>query len=484
MRTLLFRVTLSHLLVTLGALGMLASLSPYLFQEYYLATERQRLLSASTGLASAAERLLRASPLNPDLDLLVHTSASVIEGSVTILTPQGRVLSESGTSPFSRQEALLDRATYLGFQTPTSVVWQPAEDLLLLGAPIRSSQGQFIVIVRKPVTGLAMIMRAQRLMTAFTALLAGVLAVGLALLLSKAISAPLVAMSRAAGRLAAEDFSVRVPEHGPDEVRSLAASLNHMARDLALAFAELQKTDKLRREFVANTSHELRAPLTSIRGFIEAVLDGTAEGPEQEKCLRVAAAEAERMSKIIEQLLQLSRLQGGVLDFEFEHVDLPALAHTVIETFETRLRARGVKIRLQADPMPVIEADPNRLAQVLVNLLDNALRYSPEGGEISVEVRAEGPRVRVTVADQGPGIPAQDLPDIWERFHKVDPARPRTDPGAGLGLAIVQEIINKHNGECLASNRPEGGAEIGFVLPMGQQQLETTDPPLQRALPG
>ena len=489
MRSLLWRVTLSHLLVSLGALLLLALLSPYFFRTYYARSEVRRVNAAVTGLSRAAAGLLKAGSPSPTLDTMIRNSATVLGGEVLLVrTSDGRVISTSGRHAASLEKRL--------------EVWRPVAPKVQL-------------IVRLPLTGLNEMMRAQRVATLFACALATLLALALALALSRGVTSPLIAMSQAAQRLAAEDFTVRVPQRGPQEIASLASSLNRMAEDLEVAFNDMRRLAQLRRDFVANASHELRAPLTNIRGFLDAVLDGTASPDEQTRCLQTASAEARRMTRIVEELLQLSRLQAGVLQFDLAPQDLREIVESVAASFDARLNERDVAISIHAADIPIIEVDGDKLAQVLVNLLDNALRYSPPGGTISVSVqpaanpksagvttcvtgpadsvhataattRVTGPAglpqksagvttcvtgpadgVRVTVADQGPGIPDGDLTEIFERFHKVDPARPRTEPGAGLGLAIAKEIIQQHGGEVFAANRDGGGAEIGFWLPAG-----------------
>jgi len=442
MRSLLVRVTISHLLVSLGALGLLALLSPYFFRTSYAHSEVRRVNAAVTGLSRAATGLLKRDSASPALNTLVRNSANVLGGEVFIVrATDGAVLATSGrhAGPISDKHLELSRPV--------------AENTFL--------------VVRLPLTGLNYMMRAQRAATLVTAGLAALLAIALAVTVSRAISSPLVAMSQAAERLADEDFSARVEERGPEEVVSLARSLNHMAGALEVAFNDMQRLDLLRREFVGNASHELRAPLTNIRGFLDAILDGTATSPqEQTQCLQTASSEARRMTRIVEELLQLSRLQAGVLEFDFAPQDLREIAESIGETFAPRLRDREVSLEIRAGALPEVAVDGDKIAQVLVNLLDNALRYSPVGGTITVTLQAEPGRVRVAVADEGPGIPVKDLPEIWERFHKVDPARPRTQPGAGLGLAIAREIITRHGGDVFAGNREERGAEIGFWLPL------------------
>ncbi|MHB8997435.1 MAG: sensor histidine kinase [Armatimonadota bacterium] len=443
-RTLLVHLTATHLLVSLGALALLALLSPYFFRTYYARAELRRVNAAVTGLAHVAANLVTDGAPSPSLHILVRNSASVLGAQVVLVRiSDGQVLSTSGPHAASAGGNNLE------------LVRPVANDVLMM--------------VRLPLSGLNYMMDAISLATAATAGLAILLALALALAASRSISAPLVAMSNAAAHVAAEDFTVRVEERGPREIASLARSLNRMAGDLQTAFDEMHRLDELRREFVGNASHELRAPLTNIRGFLDAVLDGTAASPEDERrCLETASAEARRMTRIVEELLQLSRMQAGVLEFDFSPVDLREIACHVLDSFEPRLSARQLTAAMDAQEVPVVTGDGDKIAQVLVNLLDNALRYSPDCGKLLVTLRAEREGVRVAVADQGPGIPDANLNDIWERFHKVDPARPRSQPGAGLGLAIAKEIIKRHGGEVFATNRVEGGAEVGFWVPVGQ----------------
>jgi len=432
MRSLLGRLTLSHLLVSLGAVLLVTALSPPLFRAVYIRTEQQRLQAAADGLGRAAEGLLTTSRDTRSLEVLISTSAEVIGGDVHL---------DLGDRSFGRVQR----------ERPG----QPPR----LRAMVELQQPGGVLTVSKPLTGLPQIIRAQRMVTALAALLAVVLAVALAYLSARAVSAPLVAMAAAARRLADGDFSVKVPEVGPGEVHSLAVSMNHMAESLA-------SLDALRREFVANASHELRAPLTAVQGFLQAILDGTATTEEERQhCLKTAEAEALRMSRLVEDLLQLSRLQAGVLEFQLTPGDLRPLAERVIAAVKPRLVQKKLRVEVEAGELPQVAMDSERLAQVLTNLLDNAIRFSPQGGLLRVTMAASESGVRFAVADEGPGIPEDDLQRIWDRFHKVDPARRRTDPGAGLGLAIAKEIVTKHGGEVFALNREGGGAEIGFLLP-------------------
>lgn len=428
MHSLHWRLTLSHLLVALSVVIVTAALSPPLFIQYYERSEQRRFENAANGIARVVDALAQSGS-RQDLRTLVSTSARVIGGGVELDVGGGEAIS-AGTVSLLPSEARF--ATFL------------------------TEAGLLKVSV--PRAGAEQILAVQRTVTLWAVLIAIPLALLLAYTSAKATSVQLVQMSRAAEQLAGGNFRISIPERGPAEVKSLAASMNHMAVSLA-------SLDGLRREFVASASHELRAPLTSIRGFLEALQDGTADSEKiRRRCLQGAAAEARRMTRLVEDLLQLSRLQAGVMEFEFSPTDLGELVRGTARSFEPRLQEKRVSLDLQTADVPTVMADGERLVQVLVNLLDNALRYSPEGSTITVRLAHEGCIV-CSVRDQGPGIPEGDLASIFDRFHKADAARQVGDHGAGLGLAIAREIVLRHGGEVFARNLPEGGAEVGFRLP-------------------
>jgi signal transduction histidine kinase len=442
MQSLRWRLTFTHLLVSLLALLLVALLTPSLFFRYYSAAETKRWQNIAGGLARAAAPLLREGGDSPHLNRMIMTSAVVLAAEVSLVDAQGALVISSNRE-YARGQALP--------QPP----FAPARM-----ASYTASLNGGMIVIRKPVPGWEYLLQAQSVVLGLVSLAAATLALLLALVTSRAVTAPVVSMSAAAHELADGNFAISLDETGPTELRSLAASMNHMAASLA-------SLDQLRREFIASASHELRAPLSSIRGFLGALQDGTAATEEaRQRCLQAASAEAQRMTRLVEDLLQLSRLQAGVLEFTFQPTNLRALVEGVVHSFEARLRAQGLTTELELAEVPLVSADGERLVQVVVNLLDNALRYGPAGSSLRVCVAPDDDGVRVAVADQGPGIPESDLREIFERFHKADPARQVGDHGAGLGLAIAREIILRHGGEVFAHNRDGGGAEVVFRVPV------------------
>ncbi len=441
MRTLFWRQMWSHLLVAASALFVFAALLPSLFLQHYQRAEQQRAEAAAQSLARVADTLLQSGDTR-DVEMLVRASARVLGGGVKLQTPRGEI-------------------------TGGNLLYAPGQ--ARSAARPLAQGGQITVVV--PIAAQEQIVRIQRRVASWGAAIAILLAVFLAYFSARAMSQPLIAMAQAAQRLAEGDFAVHIQERGPEEIRSLAASMNDMARRLA-------SLDELRRDFIASASHELRAPLTAIRGFLEALLDGTASTEEQQKhCLHAAAREAQRMTRLVDDLLQLSRLQAGVLSFEMAATDVRGVIEDVVQSFAPRLRAKNVTMQIEAEDVPPVLADGERLAQALVNLLDNALRYSPPGSGIKIRLTSgvspelslpsvPAEALVVAVADQGPGLSEADLPRIFERFYKAEAGRQIGEQGAGMGLAIAKEIIERHHGAMFARNRPEGGAEIGFWLPL------------------
>lgn len=228
-----------------------------------------------------------------------------------------------------------------------------------------------------------------------------------------------------------------------------------------------RRLERMRSEFVANVSHELRTPLTAIRGFAETLLEGADEDPETRRhFLSLMHKEAQRLSALIEDLLDLSRLESGRVRFQFGEVALGELCHEVAERLRPRAEQAGLSLRVEIPPdLPPVRGDRDRLAQVLINLVDNAIKYTPSGGEIRVMARPEGAVVRVLVQDTGIGIPRSDLPRVFERFYRVDKARSRASGGTGLGLSIVKHIVEAHGGEVGVESELGKGSTFFFTVP-------------------
>lgn len=235
---------------------------------------------------------------------------------------------------------------------------------------------------------------------------------------------------------------------------------------------ELRHLDLLRRDFIANVSHELRTPLTSIRAFLEALMDGVPGDPEtRDRYFRTIYDETLRLERLIRDLLELSLLQAGKIRWNVKPLRLEEVVETVLKKMGPEIDSKAIRAVVRAEPgLPEVPADRDRVEQVLINLLSNAIRFSPEGSDIEVGlslIRADGGgEVLVEVKDRGPGIPAEDLSRIWERFYRVEKSRSRGGGGTGLGLSIVKEIVEAHGGRVNVRSEVGKGSTFTFTLPV------------------
>jgi signal transduction histidine kinase len=294
-------------------------------------------------------------------------------------------------------------------------------------------------------------------------LVAGLIAGGLGLVLALALAytllRPVHALTFAAQQLATGDLSHRVDVRGNDELASLGQAFNQMADSL-------QQAEEARRSMTADIAHELRNPLAVQRANLEALQDG------------VYPLSAENLGSVIEQNLLLTHLvddlrtlalaDAGQVELDRTPIDFSALVERVLEHFQPQAGSQQVRIinNPPSFPIPTLSADPIRLEQVLTNLLSNAMRYTPSGGQIELSYAMADDTVRLSIHDSGPGIPEQALPYIFERFYRVDKSRARAEGGTGLGLTIARQLARLHGGDLTASNHASGGAVFTLTLPI------------------
>jgi signal transduction histidine kinase len=264
-------------------------------------------------------------------------------------------------------------------------------------------------------------------------------------------------MAGAARRMEVGNYEVRVETQARDEVGQLAHAFNRMSGELA-------RLEESRRDLVANVSHELKTPIAAIRAHLENLLDGVEE-PDPDT-LEVMLSQTERLGRLVEQLLDLSKLESGEVPLHRADMSVAPLVRQVISEIEVARAGKAVRIEedIPSD-LPTVDADAERVHQVLFNLIDNAVRFVPDGGEVKVEAHRHNGSVEISVADNGVGIPREHVPRLFERFYRGDTARSRDDGGTGIGLAIARSVVEAHGGTIRAESEPGIGSVFSFDLP-------------------
>lgn len=334
----------------------------------------------------------------------------------------------------------------------------------VVSMPILDEQNQAvgIVIVSAPVSETLGALQKVTKIHMFLSIAVIVLSACVMIFVARRNSRPLGQMSRAAAAFGHGDLDARV-EVDPatsEEMQELALAFNNMAESL-------QKSEYRRQEFVANVSHELKTPMTTIAGFADGILDGTIPPERQKHYLQLISDETKRLSRLVRSMLDISRLpeSRGIPDEEKTRFDIMECAGQVLLSFEQKITDRGLNVDVQMPDYPIFtRAHQDHITQVLYNLFDNAVKFCPQGGQLGLKIRTGGSKIYVSVSNTGQTIPPEELPLVFDRFHKLDKSRSQNRDGWGLGLYIVRKLMDAH-GENISVTSRDGVTEFTFTLP-------------------
>jgi signal transduction histidine kinase len=461
LRTLRSRLLFTYLLVTGVVLGLVAvSLLFFLLRNPFAERQLLRQLDFVANLVTAreADSLAAVVPERLVRALVRIEQVRALRARALILAPDGSALADSAGDRAWLGDALRLEIASSG---PGQGDFRVAGSRWLYAARSLGGKGLLVLAAPQPSVGnLATLLREFIPPLLQTCLVGLIVSLGLAWLTARGLSGPLQRMARAATAVSQGDLSARLEPEGPEEVRSLAIAFNDMV-------GRVQSSQQTQRDFLANVSHELRTPLTSIQGFAQAILDGAAaEEPSRKKAAQVILDESHRLRRLVEELLDLARYDAGQMHLERSPLDLGALLRSVADRLSPRAAEKHVRIELDLPPMSGVSGDGDRLAQVFTNLLDNAVKHSPAGAPVRVQGEAGRGWVAVHVEDRGPGIPAEEVSRIFERFYQLDKSRRGGEGrGAGLGLAISREIVQAHGGSLTVSSRVGEGSTFSVRLP-------------------
>ncbi len=266
---------------------------------------------------------------------------------------------------------------------------------------------------------------------------------------------PVTEIGQAARRIALGDYDYRIEKRYDDEIGELCDTINYMAGEIANA-------EKMKNDFISSVSHELRTPLTAIKGWSETMREAAGDPELTEKGLEIISGEAERLSGIVEELLDFSRMQGGHIAMKFERMDVLAELEEAVFLFRERAKKEGIAlIYVETTDLPTVIGDRDRLKQVFINIIDNGIKYSNRGDKVRVEAADMGQHVQIVVSDSGVGISKEDLPKIKNKFYKAN----KTRPGSGIGLALADEIVRRHKGRLHIDSEEGIGTTVTITLP-------------------
>lgn len=419
--------------------------------------------------ANAQSTLLKQDMQSSTLDFSSR-AREMVEGFVDkekmelqIVDNSGRiVVSSTGFSPRRSDDAPEDYRKAL--KDPSGKgVWcgkgSGDESVMAMSLLVRNSGGEIMGALRYVVS--LTLVNQQIILVLVITLIVGALIIFFMILSSSyfvsSIVTPVMEIGSAARRIALGDYDSRIEKKYDDEIGDLCDTINYMAGEISAA-------EQMKNDFISSVSHELRTPLTAIKGWSETLRQA---GPEEAelttKGLDVIAGEAERLSGIVEELLDFSRMQSGRMTMKFERIDILAELEEAVFLFRERAQREGLSLEYVESPaLPPVLGDRDRLKQVFINIIDNAIKYSNNGGRVRIEAADMGEHVQIVVSDSGVGIAPEDLPNVKERFYKAN----KTRPGSGIGLALADEIIRRHKGRLDIDSEINVGTTVTITLPV------------------
>lgn len=464
------RLILSYIVVITICLGLVALVFAVAARSYSDRVTIERLREISVPIYVEARSLSAAQPTIRDVWESLEAQATESNVAILLLGKEGRVL--RAASPFRTQiEQLEVPDTVLTATETTSGAWKApsGQTFVFVSYPTQtlglSSGGGttvYHILIATPRRGVLATWGLLLRPLAWAGLVAFVVSLVLAAAIGRSFYRPVQRVTEAAQQIADGTYDLQVPVEGPPELKRMAKAFNTMASQVRVSQQRL-------RDFVADVSHELKSPLTSINGFAQALLDGTAA----DESTRVRAAEiirdqSRRVASQVDELLDLSRIQAGRVSFSMETVDVGDVVNRAVEVFGFRADECGMAIARAVQPGLRVRGDSDRLEQVVSNLLDNALKHAPQGSTVGLSASQDGTWIEVSVTDEGPGIPEDKIEHVFERFYQGTGVR----TGAGLGLAIAREIVVAHGGSISVANARGSGAVFTVRLPAAPAEAD------------
>ena len=472
MRSYFSRIFIPGTLLLIATLTIVGAFFQVFVRGYLKESKLEELKTNSITISRlAAAYFVEDEMTGHDFLVNISVAASVSGTDAVLCSIDGRLLlcsdSPMGCSHQGQQISpdFIDRVLKNGYiadaGTLTGLYDAPR---YIVAAPVQANTGAYvgIVVLSAPISetaGVISRLSATYINVSVTTILVSLL---IMMVLARRQSTPLKEMAHAAVSFGHGDMTarMRINKYDPLEVQEMATAFNNMA-------VSLEKMESQRTEFVANVSHELKTPMTVIGGYIDGILDGTIPEDRHKYYMQIVSDETKRLSRLVRSMLEISQLKAAeaVPDSQKSRFDVGECAGRVLLSFEQKITEKHLDVDVQLPENPLFTiANEDAITQVIYNLLDNAVKFCPENGQICLLVQESGQKLRVTVANDGPTIPADELPMVFDRFHKLDKSRTREQSGWGLGLYIVKTIICSH-GENISVSSQDGNTAFTFTLP-------------------
>ncbi|NPV28945.1 MAG: HAMP domain-containing histidine kinase [Firmicutes bacterium] len=467
-RSVFGKLLLIELGVTIGVVLIMNLLLLWFFRGYVFRRHEKLLWDVVAQAQEVTTRMVRQEVSEKNwqralriIDRSSGVHLAVFRGNSLLVSTERGIAGISSDPGFLKQvlaRAGRQKAAILG------VPGSPDLELLVVSSPLSVLSRQTTLVAYTAASNVKALLGETLSLIWLASLLVLALATPVVYFAARHFTHPLEEVQQIARKFAQGDFSQRLEMERRDEIGVLAEVLNEMAWRLELI-------EKNRQEFLANVSHELRTPLTSISGFIQGIIDGTIPEKDQKYYLSQVYRETQRLARITNDLLDMARMQAGEMEYHWETLDLWEVCREASESLLPLAQEKKVVLLLNLPEKPaIVQGDRARLIQVLVNLLDNALKFTPGGGRVEVEGKVEENSGMVAVADQGPGIPPGEIPFIFERFYRGN----ATGGGTGLGLAISKLIVEAHRGDIAVFSQAGGGTTFCLSLPLSSQRLASS----------
>jgi signal transduction histidine kinase len=462
MRSIFSKIVTSQVVVILLSTLTIMIMMSFLIRSHAIENKRKDLLQKGESAASLLTLAVDAGRFPSDETL--KRIGELVGGNLWIIDKEGNVL--SGHPPlgwpkrFRENQAKISSLFNGAPKSWVRIDRRHSDPSIVVAFPLSHIATPTVLFIDDPIQGVNETVDALDKLL-FYSLLAGLLtAIISGLVISRSLTKPIGNISLAAQQFAKGNYASRTSAIGSDEIGSLGRTFNNMAQSLS-------HIEQNRRDFLANVTHELKTPVTSIQALSEAILDGLAVTVEQQRrYLTSIVQECRRINRLVQDLLDLAQLEAGELSIHPVPLDAALFIRQEAERFHALLLDKNLNLQISIpDSLPKIVADPDRLSQILSNLISNAVRYSPPSSTLYILAKLHGHHTAFSVQDEGSGIPPDALPYIWERFYRVDNSRSRVGGGTGLGLAITKKLIQTMGGEITVTSRLNQGTTFTFTLP-------------------